>query len=449
MKQKTLISLLLTICVLTLLVNVAGAQEGEITITDLGTLGGNNITAYGINNLGQVVGESWVADNSSVHAFMWSAESGMTDLGTLGGLGSSARGINDLGQVVGESWGADYTPYVFLWSAESGMTDLGIEGHAFGINDLGQVVVNGSTGGYLWSAESGMTDLGTLGGTFSIPFGINNYGQVVGYSETVNSSFHAFLWSAESGMIDLGTLGGMYSIARGINDFGQVVGESQTADGSFHAFLWSAESGMTDLGTLGGLGSSAQGINDLGQVVGGTEITDFPYSYHAFLWTAESGMTDLGTLGGNYSDALGINNFGQIAGNSDTADGSEHATLWTITLPSTKEVTIDIKPGSQPNAINRKSSGKIPLAILSRPDFDAPTEIDKSSLTFGSTGDEVSLAFCNKSAEDVNSDGLLDQVCHFYTKKTGFQENDLEGILKGQTVDGTSIEGHDSVRIVR
>lgn len=111
--------------------------------------------------------------------------------------------------------------------------------------------------------------------------------------------------------------------------------------------------------------------------------------------------------------------------------------------------TIDIKPGSVPNSINPAGMGTIPVAVLSSPDFDAPNEVDKASLTFGSTGDEESLANCAKSAEDVNGDGLLDQVCHFRTEDTGFQCGDMEGILRGQTVDGVPIEGRDSVRIVR
>ena len=112
------------------------------------------------------------------------------------------------------------------------------------------------------------------------------------------------------------------------------------------------------------------------------------------------------------------------------------------------EVDIDIKPGSFPNSINSNSRGRIPVAILSTADFDAPSEVDKASVTFGRTGDEDSLAKCNKSAEDVNADGLLDQVCHFKTQATGFQAGDTEGILKGQTVDGLPIEGRDSARIV-
>ena len=111
-------------------------------------------------------------------------------------------------------------------------------------------------------------------------------------------------------------------------------------------------------------------------------------------------------------------------------------------------VTIDIKPGSYPNSINPRSKGKIPVAILSSMEFDALTEVDMESLTFGPTGDEESFAFCSCSPEDVNDDGYDDLVCNFYTQKAGFQCGDSEGILIGMTADGALLEGSDSVRIV-
>ena len=109
-------------------------------------------------------------------------------------------------------------------------------------------------------------------------------------------------------------------------------------------------------------------------------------------------------------------------------------------------IDIDIKPGSLPNSINLKNKGEIPVAILSTNNFNTNL-VDLNSLTFGRTGDEKSLAFCS-GAEDVNGDGLLDLVCHFYTQKTGFKCGDSEGILKGKTVNGILIDSSDSVNIV-
>lgn len=112
-------------------------------------------------------------------------------------------------------------------------------------------------------------------------------------------------------------------------------------------------------------------------------------------------------------------------------------------------VAIDIKPFSRRNIIILRKWGLISVVILSTDGFDAPREVDRTSLTFGRTGDEESLAYCRRWAIDVNRDRRRDLVCYFWTGKTGFKVGDTEGFLKGQTKDGVTIEGSDSVKIVK
>jgi len=120
-------------------------------------------------------------------------------------------------------------------------------------------------------------------------------------------------------------------------------------------------------------------------------------------------------------------------------------------------VQIDIKPGSDPNSINLKSKGTIPVAILSTEGFNAPDEVNPSSLKFGPEGEEG--AQINEiggkrnpkphcGVEDANNDGLPDLVCHFKTQDTGFKDGDEKGILQGVTVESIPLEGRDLVRIV-
>lgn len=110
-----------------------------------------------------------------------------------------------------------------------------------------------------------------------------------------------------------------------------------------------------------------------------------------------------------------------------------------------RQVPIDIKPGSDPNSINPRSKGVIPVAILSTATFNATT-VDPLSVTFGPGG--ASEVHNKGHVEDVNGDGKPDLVLHFATEQTGIKNGDDQACLTGKTAGGLSIQGCDSVRII-
>ncbi len=90
---------------------------------DLGSLGGSVNVALDINDRGQIIGNSDLYGDTVTHTFLWQRGT-MKDLGTLpGDVNSFAGGINNEGQVVGESCDASGNCRGYLWQNGS-MYDL-------------------------------------------------------------------------------------------------------------------------------------------------------------------------------------------------------------------------------------------------------------------------------------------------------------------------------------
>jgi probable HAF family extracellular repeat protein len=210
-------------------------------ISDLGFLGpsdppdGRSGKAFGINDGGDIVGAAYFQISHAPfgpHAFLFSTLTGATvDIGTLGGVDSYAWGINNSGVVVGKSgtqtteslfnvsfgWSGDQTIgyRAFRWTASRGMQDLG-PGSANAINRHGWIA--GSDGQAFVLRPGGKRVY--LGPTTVSANAINDKGVVVGNP--------AFRYDGHS-VVDLNSFvvgsGWTLVTATGINSSGQIVGQ--------------------------------------------------------------------------------------------------------------------------------------------------------------------------------------------------------------------------------
>jgi probable HAF family extracellular repeat protein len=363
MKLRTLFSLR-TLAALGFLATSSADAASIYRTVDFGA----NVADLQLNDVGQVAGTRWNADNSS-SGFLYNDSTGkstslapgvrpisLTDDGRVidargpfsyyqgGGL---ARDLvdyynptagNHKGQLVGTSFFTPYwpdrtpfpSPYLYTPSP------AGSPPNGQYIDAL-RIVYGAYELPYVTPKPDDPTGRGyyeALGDVAHIrPTGINDSGQIIGNhfpadpvypppnsgGHSENYSSHAFLDRQ-----DLGTLGGTNSHADAINNAGQVVGDADTKGGALHAFLFT-KGMMQDLGVLPGMTSSeGLGLNDKADVVGTS-------GGHAFLYS-NGIMEDLNdrlpaTLGLTLDRAVAINDAGQILAYGHGIDGVDHGLL--------------------------------------------------------------------------------------------------------------------------
>jgi probable HAF family extracellular repeat protein len=122
----------------------------------LPSLGGFTSEGNGINEQGDVVGDSMPVNSVNERAVWWTAAGQLAELGTFGGPASSARDINNHRQIVGYALDGSLEPRAFLSEAGGPIVDLNtllppdsgwVLLSANAINDAGQIVGEGMLNG--------------------------------------------------------------------------------------------------------------------------------------------------------------------------------------------------------------------------------------------------------------------------------------------------------------
>ena len=384
------------------------ARGTTYTVTDLGT--GSSSQPTGINNLGQIVGDTSYppgrGDTIVGKAFLWQPTSSNAITGTvsypMGSAGVSiATGINSSGQISG--FAAPVAKGIFSTTLFTPTTANATAGAvasipfrlpaddsfqpASGVNDSGQMVSFDYDGNALSAAiftpstvnghTGSITDLAS---NFYLGASISNSGQVTGALAAIGSTYQAGKFVPTSPNGTTGTYvdiagpgqGGTQFVGAGsgahINSVGDVAGSGSYGPGQqSHALIWKANGQVIDLvPLLGGTNDTATGINDADQVVGDTASGD------GFVYAGGT-ATDLNSLitdsSWHLGEATAINNAGQIVGFGTHGGATTSYLLTPVATSSQPHQWTSPASGDWNNANNWLAPAGIPNAAGAEADF--------------------------------------------------------------------------------
>lgn len=162
-------------------------------------------TPSNINDSGVVCGFATLVQvgTDPEQAWRWTAKSGYQMLPRLGGVVAACRDINNLGQIAGQSTIANGSTRACVWQPDGSPLDLGVppgatQSYALAINNAGAVC--GTTAAneipWVWTAAGGMRALPDFGFK-AAAFDINGAGWILGWADTAPFETVPVVWDPD------------------------------------------------------------------------------------------------------------------------------------------------------------------------------------------------------------------------------------------------------------
>ena len=246
---------------------------------------------WGINDFNEFTGQ-YTFGSGTAHAMVYRhGRFEALDPGVLGNYFSAAGGPNDLGTTYGAyADDASGLQHGFVIQGTHFAT-VDFPGHLN--SNVDQINVYGTIAGVYWDADGAFhgvlrqghdydTPVNVAGARETYPLGINDNGEIVGYSDTNPNLTHGFYRSANGQFTTIDVPNALATVTFEINDAGQITGYYVDASGNVHGFV-ETRGQFRNLDVPGAASTVATAINNLGVVAG--EYFDSAGLRHGFVAT--------------------------------------------------------------------------------------------------------------------------------------------------------------------
>jgi uncharacterized membrane protein len=227
--------------------------------------------AYGINDLGQIVGEYFVPGDFYPKGFTYT-NGAYTPFNIPDATGTTLNGCNNAGDLVGSYSTAD-AKYPFLYSSTGKLTTIMLTGANWGearsINQNGVIVgdctVSGIYHGFKY--ENGTPSFINYPEALETrTFGINDAGAIVGEFKDLSDVWRGFI--LENGQTKIIAVpDAVETRPNGINNSGVIVGEYSYDNDIDHGFIL-VNGTFTTIDSPGAMSTSIDRVNNYNQIVG-------------------------------------------------------------------------------------------------------------------------------------------------------------------------------------